>query len=756
MKHLLFSLLMLMAIHTAHAYCVVFTPQGQYPTQTDFNITIDDTKLIVDHAIDDGTYFKISAYGYLDFNAPYTHFITKVVLEFACPDDEPYGPSHIWSYTGGYSYDGIYGFWEGEKRGFALSVNNEVWIKRILVYIDRQEPLSIFPRSTTQYGNYKVNISSSYYDAKIYYTLDGSTPTVNSTEFLNSFSLNSDATVKAIVARDGVVIDSASISYQYVTNAASVKNIQEGLALPDETAFTFRNPIRVVKQMGPYLWVKDASGYALIIGDCSQDYVRGNEINRGESYPYHDFGVTKATVNGIPVFIKPGGFYTTRRGLNEEIEPEAVSINQVNMDNMFAHYVYLDSLRISSQDGGQSYRLTDKSGNTCPADFTTMNIKVPDDLETLYNIWAIVGTDSNGSPELKMLMAPANIDGEEPLVISPSQVGPSTCGHQVFIKQVLDYDVCNICDVEGESCVGYAPFGGPAAAVSCWCYDIGGEVESYKYWESSDYVTGYRLRMISISGHSNTLDTADVERIKSLYRLRDIQYFHLTGHFTKPLTAVYQNGDYLYVRDSYGDYGLILGSIDEVFTNGDMIYDAKATSYNDGGVDFISAVVPSSFTVGGHQAAVSPEVLAIQDVTSDRIHHYIRFDRVRLTDGDDQGFRSLVDDTGTLPLNNLFGIEVTTDVGSVTSQYDLNIDGRVDISDVSDLIDRLLYDKSTSGELNPVSTYDVTGFVAMSDNLLQFYPVEIVRYHLDGDTNDDGRVTIDDLTFLIDFILSNE
>ena len=304
--------------------------------------------------------------------------------------------------------------------------------------------------------------------------------------------------------------------------------------------------------------------------------------------------------------------------------------------------------------------------------------------------------------------------------------------------------------------MGYAPFGGPAAAVSCWCYDIGGEVESYKYWESSDYVTGYRLRMISISGHSNTLDTADVERIKSLYRLRDIQYFHLTGHFTKPLTAVYQNGDYLYVRDSYGDYGLILGSIDEVVTNGDMIYDAKATSYNDGGVDFISAVVPSSFTVGGHQAAVSPEVLAIQDVTSDRIHHYIRFDRVRLTDGDDQGFRSLVDDTGTLPLNNLFGIEVTTDVGSVTSQYDLNIDGRVDISDVSDLIDRLLYDKSTSGELNPVSTYDVTGFVAMSDNLLQFYPVEIVRYHLDGDTNDDGRVTIDDLTFLIDFILSNE
>ena len=743
MKHILFSLLMLMAVQTAHAYCVMFTPQGQYQTPSSFDITVDDTKLIVSKCIDDGNYFKISANGYLDFNAPYCHFITKVVLEFASPDDEAYGPSHLWSYHGGYSYNGIYGFWDGGRRGFSLRVRDEVWIKRILVYFDRQEPLSIFPRSTTQYDTYKVNISSSYYDAKIYYTLDGSTPSVNSTEFINSFSLDSDAMVKAIVVRNGVVIDSASINYQYVADAAYVWSIQEGLTLPDETPFRFRKPIRVVKQLGPYLWVKDVSGYALIIGDCSQDYVMGNEIFRGEYYPVHNFGATKATINGIPVFIKPGGFRHTGRGYNELVLPDTV------MD-MYAHYVYLDSLKISSQDGGLSYNLTDKSGITCPADFNTMNINVPGDLEKLYNIWAIVGADSNGHPELMMLKAPVGVDGEELLVISPSQVGPSTCGHQVFVKQILDYDVLNIFDVEGESCEGYAPFGGPAAAVLFWCYDIEGEVESYKYWWSGDYVTGYRLRMNVIDGHCNHIDTADVERIRSLYnlfKLRDIVYFNITGHFTRPLTAVYQNGDYLYVRDSFGDYGLVLGSIDDRFTNGDIIYDAMATSYNDGGVDFISPAGPSSFTVGGHQAAVSPEVLAIREVTSDMVHHYIRFDGVRLTDG--QGLQSLVDDTGTLPLQNLFDIEVTTDSG--TSQYDLNKDGRVDINDVSNLIDRLLSHNS----MDFACTYDVTGFVAESDNLLQFYPVEIVRHNADGDIDDDGRVNISDVTFLIDFILRN-
>lgn len=763
MKQLLFSLLMLMAVQTAQAYCITIIPTGRTSTSNSIEFSIDDMKVSLYRAIDDGAYIKISANGYLDFSTPCHQYITRVVLECASPDDEAYGPAHIWTYRGTYSYDGIYGILDGGKDYASLKVTDEIWIKRIRVYFDRQDGLSIFPRSTTQYTNqyqashFKVNISSSYYDAKIYYTLDGSTPTVNSTEFINSFKLSQDATVKAIVVRDGAVIDSASTSYQCVNDAAYVNNINESLAVPDGTPVRFKNPIYVVRQMGPCLWVKDDSGYALILGDCSQNYFMGNEIaqvNSGYWFPY-DFGVTKATINGIPVLTKPGGFHAARRGRNVEVEPEAVSLSQVNMDK-FAHYVYVENLTISAGEEGQSYLLTDEAGNICKADFSTMNINVPGDLGQPYNIHAIVGADSIGTPELIVLKAPVGNDGEEPLLITPSQVGPSTCGHQVFMKQIQDFEVRDICDYEGESCESYIPFTYVVAAVLCWSYDVEGEVESYKYWSSGDFVTGYRLRISNFIIYHNLYDTADVKRIKSLYRLRDNKDFYLSGHFTEPLTAVYQNGDYLYVRDNYGDYGLVLGPLDAQFTNGDMIYDAKAQSYNDGGVDFITAADVSSFVPGGHQEAVLPKVLAIEAVTGDIVHNYIRLNGVRLAGDDSQGLQSMADDTGTLPLLNLFGIEITTDGGGDVGRYDVNGDGIVNISDAATLIDRLLSHSPMLRATRPDGTYDVTGFVAMQDNVLQFYPVEIVPHHLDGDIDADGNVNIGDITSLMDFILSSK
>ena len=44
----------------------------------------------------------------------------------------------------------------------------------------------------------------------------------------------------------------------------------------------------------------------------------------------------------------------------------------------------------------------------------------------------------------------------------------------------------------------------------------------------------------------------------------------------------------------------------------------------------------------------------------------------------------------------------------------------------------------------------------MQDNVLQFYPVEIVPHHLDGDIDADGNVNIGDITALMDFILKSK
>lgn len=83
---------------------------------------------------------------------------------------------------------------------------------------------------------------------------------------------------------------------------------------------------------------------------------------------------------------------------------------------------------------------------------------------------------------------------------------------------------------------------------------------------------------------------------------------------------------------------------------------------------------------------------------------------------------------------------------------DLNSDGDVNISDVSTLIDWLLSNNNSSHDC---TTYDVTGFVALQDDLLQFYPVKIVRHRLKGDIDGDGKLSIIDVIELIDHILKD-
>ena len=83
MKQLLFSLLMLMAVQTAQAYCITIIPTGRTSTSNSIEFSIDDMKVSLYRAIDDGAYIKISANGYLDFSTPCHQYITRVVLECA-------------------------------------------------------------------------------------------------------------------------------------------------------------------------------------------------------------------------------------------------------------------------------------------------------------------------------------------------------------------------------------------------------------------------------------------------------------------------------------------------------------------------------------------------------------------------------------------------------------------------------------------------------------------------------------------------
>lgn len=75
----------------------------------------------------------------------------------------------------------------------------------------------ISPEGGTYGDRQVVNITTATRDADIYYTIDGTEPTVNSALFTDEFVVKEDTTVKAIAVKDGEVSDVVSNEYTITT-----------------------------------------------------------------------------------------------------------------------------------------------------------------------------------------------------------------------------------------------------------------------------------------------------------------------------------------------------------------------------------------------------------------------------------------------------------------------------------------------------------------------------------------------------------
>jgi predicted extracellular nuclease len=73
----------------------------------------------------------------------------------------------------------------------------------------------------------KVTLSSETKDAAIYYTLDGSEPTAESTPYTESITINEDTTIKAIGVKEGLkTSDVAAFNYQVALSGLRIHDIQ--------------------------------------------------------------------------------------------------------------------------------------------------------------------------------------------------------------------------------------------------------------------------------------------------------------------------------------------------------------------------------------------------------------------------------------------------------------------------------------------------------------------------------------------------
>ena len=728
--------------------------------------------------------------------------ITQIEFECAANGEEKYGPGCFTAEAGKGTYtfepNGPKGTWTGSVRSITFTAtSNQVRATKIIVTVGKaglSAPV-ITPEGGTYYDPINVNITCGTSGAKIYYTTDGSTPSTSSTQFTAPFTVSTATTVKAISARDNEVSEVVEAAYTFGT-ATPVPNIKAYQQVADNTVVKFSNPVIVTAQSGNRMYVKDASGYALVYGKTNQTYATGDNIPAG-------FVGTKITYSGEPELSDPVNFMPST--VNTPTEPEVLTCSQVNASK-FAHYAVfneaqfdLDRMVIMDATGeaplyfNMNVKKSDvKSGvkynvvaviasfaregepvvyQVIPVSVSSGEkmglgllsevadgqiVKLEYDATVIWQggrnnaylyvadetgfglIYGDVGhvyfigdvlkkdytakkttypTQAPNEPELATPFTgfdePINVDENfrlNPEEISPAQVDHDHWAHYVVLKNVTISSDGGTISRDGESCQMYnATFNVPLPDDLNATHTVYGIVGVYKNYQVLP------LSFDKAPERPAPTPPIDVENLEEFYTQVD---GNVKGHFTTPLTAVYQSkeADYLYVQDVEGEFGLIYGDLDVYdFPNGTQLHDVTGTKGTYQGAPQINpkdnSVVPAEMGT-----PVNPRELAMEEISQDMVHTYFYFPEVTVTVGDKI---IITDETEELQLFDKFKLEPVVEEGK---------------------------------------KYEVWGFLGLFQGAMQILPIKVKEIgggddYLPEDVNMDGEVSVADVNIIIDIIL---
>ena len=121
---------------------------------------------------------------------------------------------------------------------------------------------AITPNGGSFLGTQAVTLSCETEGASIYYTLDGSDPTAESTLYAGAFELTESATVKAIAIKENDKSAIASATFTAIPNYTTIAELN---ALENNATFVFTGEALIVaKPTDKYVYIEDQTGSSLI------------------------------------------------------------------------------------------------------------------------------------------------------------------------------------------------------------------------------------------------------------------------------------------------------------------------------------------------------------------------------------------------------------------------------------------------------------------------------------------------------------
>ena len=710
--------------------------------------------------------------------------ITGMVIEFNISNNN--GPDGFVSSTGNYTVTENYGIWEGQSQSVTLKAEyGYIYIKKLTVYVDgdgtMSYPPSISPLGGDFYDPFEVTMFCPIAGSVIHYTTDGSEPTTASAVYDGPITVSENCTVSAISVIDDQVSDVQSQTYNFRQHEFGLGDIQ---GLEDGTEVTLDYDATVLYADYYIYFLQDETGYAALNITRNYGYNDGDVIRAGYKatktstdlympelkdgtrlrrapYPKQPIArqVTIQQLGGC----MPGEFVVLR-----DVTLNPYSRTLTDSHGNYCH-VYQDFYFPTVVDDGEyEYEPSDeyvivlndhlvyltKNIHYYGLGYDFSGLRDDDEVRLRFNTTVLYQhgdylfvKDCTGygliygptertyctgdviPPEIYVNKTMA--DGEV-LLKNPKNLKATLSGHENVVPEDIQFSDMNhehwahlvalhdvtvsdldgadfvLTDANGNTCHGNNTFEQPLIEGH---YDVlRGIVGSH---EMPNGQIEYRLLPILPT------DTAEVSTIAELLECPSGQVVRIT----EPLTAIYQNGAYLYVRDCVGDETLIYGDLEESFENGDIIVNALARWSTENLTPshmyypyYAQLVMPvSGWTVAAHGEPVKPTPVTIADVNAGLLHHYIELQNVYRVSSNELKDK----ETGArLTLHNMFNISYPEDR---TIPYDVICFGA--------------FYYSTSWNV---------------------FPIKFREHVVKGDVNGDGEVNIADVSSIIDVILTND